>query len=184
MLKILAKAAVLILIVLSVYFIVHPQACSNMLAGRQTRQGAPSNDNELTHPMSEPQPSITDKSQQGILDRDELFNKPAEQEPTQPSTTTSAQPVQPSFSQEDIDYAVASRYVELEREYTRTKPLTQEASSELSYMVMDDFGMSPAEWQSFMARATASGLFEKARRDLPPDTNINTFARPEASPTK
>ena len=179
MLKILGKSGVLFLIIMSVYFIVHPQACSNMLAGRENSTPTAATENKEAQPSAEePQQSITDKPQRHEPEQEGWFNTTGE--PAQNGSST-MQNLQQSFSQDDIDYAIASRYVELEREYTRTHPLTKEASSELSYMVMDDFGMSPAEWQDFMTRATASDLFEKARRDLPPDTSASTTtAKPVA----
>jgi len=171
MLKILGKSGVLFLIIMSVYFIVHPQACSNMLSGKQNSSPAAATENKETKPSAaEPQQNITDKPQRYEPEQEGWFNTTGE--PAKNGSTM--QDLQQSFSQEDIDYAIASRYVELEREYSRTHPLNKEASTELSYIVMDDFGMSPAEWQSFMTRATASDLFEKARRDLPPDTSAST----------
>ena len=170
--KVLGKSAVLFLIIMSVYFIVHPQACSNMLSGQKNSTPATATEKqEPQSPTAEPQQNVTDKPQRYEPAQEGWFNTTGEQ-PAQSSS--SMQDLQQSFSQDDIDYAIASRYAELEREYTRTHPLTKEASTELSYIVMDDFGMSPAEWQSFMNRATASDLFEKARRDLPPDTNAST----------
>ena len=167
MLKILLKALVLFLIVLSVYLIIHPQACSNLLAGREAWpvEGEAA---EWRHPMAEPQ-NVTDKNKDDWQNRDELFvqEKSEDQNAQKPAETTEPQP---SYSQEDVDYAVASRYVELEREYAHKQPIGKDTAAELSYIVMDDFGMTPAEWESFLQRATAADLFEKARRDLPPET--------------
>ncbi len=171
MLKILLKAIVLFLIVLSVYLIVHPQACSNMLAGRETVLPVEGEAAEWRHPMAEPGRSITDPSEQSVLDRDELFtpvkseDTAAVQDPAQPTD------IHQKYSQDEIDYAIASHYVELEREYARTKTIGKDTATELSHKVMEDFHLSSAEWEAFLARATATGLFEKARRDLPPETD-------------
>ena len=55
----------------------------------------------------------------------------------------------------------------LAREYIKEKkPLGKDASREISYIVMDDFEMSPQEWESFLTRATASNLFNKVREEM------------------
>ncbi|MBR2865096.1 MAG: hypothetical protein IKJ44_05450 [Elusimicrobiaceae bacterium] len=157
MLKILLKAAVLFLIVLSVYFIVHPSACSNLLAGRETGG-----------------PKVADQTQAVVEDRTSLML--GEEDGAQSSakegegifdTNTMREEEQQKYSQEEIDTAIARRYVELEREYAQSRTLGKDASREISYVVMDDFQMSPAEWDSFLSRATASDLFNKVRQNLP-----------------
>jgi len=42
----------------------------------------------------------------------------------------------------------------------------KDIAKELSYTVMDDFELTQQEWEAFLARATASNLFEKVRTDL------------------
>lgn len=159
MLKILLKAAVLFLIVLSIYFIVHPSACSNLLAGRETGG-----------------PKAADKTQSVVEDRTSLMlgEEDAAKQPAKEGEgifdTNTMKEEQKKYSQEDIDYAIASRYVELEREYAQNHTLGKDASREISYVVMDDFEMSPAEWESFLSRAIASDLFNKVRQELPPAT--------------
>lgn len=159
MIKLLSKSAVLLLIVLSVYFIVHPSACSNMLAGRET--GGPSvakdsasfsEDKQVIVPAKEEDPVAKDLAEiEGIVD----------------TNTLQEEANQTEYSQEDIDYAIASRYVELEREYARTQPVGKDSSREIAFVVMDDFEMSPAEWEGFISRATAADLFNKVRREMP-----------------
>ncbi len=157
MIKILLKAAVLLLIVLSVYFIVHPSACSNLIAGRET--GGPSVANKALSSSEENQvivPAEADSLEKESADVEGIID-----------TNTLAEEAQQVYSQEDIDYAIASRYVELEREYARTQPVGKDSSREISFVVMDDFEMSPAEWEGFISRATASDLFNKVRRKMP-----------------
>ena len=190
MLKIFLKSAILIFIILSIYFIVNPSACSNLLAGRvvntpreDTLQinnpSMPAAQNEMLIPVG-------DQNAQDIPSAQEVMEAPQQPQAQEPapeetavaiSTPQEAQekqdnaPVQEEtspYTQEDIDYAVASRYVELEREYLKeNKTLGKEASREISYIVMDDFEMSPEEWESFLTRATSSGLFNKVREEMP-----------------
>ena len=190
MLKIFLKSAILIFIILSIYFIVNPSACSNLLAGRvvntpreDTLQinnpSMPAAQNEMLIPVG-------DQNAQDIPSAQEVMAAPQQPQAQEPapeetavaiSTPQEAQekqdnaPVQEEtspYTQEDIDYAVASRYVELEREYLKeNKTLGKEASREISYIVMDDFEMSPEEWESFLTRATSSGLFNKVREEMP-----------------
>lgn len=157
MIKILSKSAVLLLIIMSVYFIVHPSACSNMMAGRET--GGPSVAKDSDSFSEEKQvivPPEEDPVEQDLAEVEGIVD-----------TNTLQEANQPVYSQEDIDYAIASRYVELEREYARTQPMGKDSSREIAFVVMDDFEMSPAEWESFIARATASNLFDKVRQEMP-----------------
>ncbi len=172
MLKILLKAALLVFIILSIYFIVNPAACTNLMLGRVTN----STDKE---PVIE-QPTDA---------HNELFtptgDKPLRTDPATPATPAAAEPVQPStgtvegvidtntlkeaeiptYSQEDIDYAVASRYVELENEYAKDKKIGKDTAKEISYKVMDDFELTPEEWEAFLQRATETNLFNKIRTE-------------------
>ena len=155
MLKILIKAVILVFIILSVYFIVHPYACSNFMLGRVT------NSPEVEQVIIDP-----------AGDHSELFT-PAGDQPltttgTQPSvgdTNTLTEEAVPTYSQEDIDYAVASRYVELENEYSQNNALGKDAAQEISYIVMDDFELTQPEWEAFLQRATESNLFDKIRQE-------------------
>ena len=81
----------------------------------------------------------------------------------QPATTAPA-PSEKPYTQADIDYAIASRYVELENEYLAKKKDIKNAAKEISYIVMDDFELTPSEWEAFLQRATVDNLFEKVRQ--------------------
>ena len=88
---------------------------------------------------------------------------------TDTNSSTENQEAAPStpaktFTQADIDYAIASRYVELENEYIAKQKDVKKAAKEISYIVMDDFELTPAEWEAFLQRATADNLFEKVRQ--------------------
>lgn len=163
MLKILLKALVLFLIVLSVYLIVHPSACSNMLAGRRRTDLDDGYVADWRHPMAEPSSQIGDGSADHPIISDELFEFNETKE--KPAAETKAEPAA-TYSQKDIDYAIASRYVELEQEYARKQTVGKDTAREISFIVMDDFEMSQAEWESFLSRATATGLFEKVRKEM------------------
>lgn len=159
MLKILIKAAILVFIILSIYFIVNPSACSNLMLGRVTNSMEteplvtdPSGDHSEMFTPSGDQPLTTDGAQPGVVDTNSL-----------------SEPVDvPNYSQEDIDYAIASRYVELENEYAKNNLLGKDTAQEISYIVMDDFEMTPQEWEEFLQRATQSNLFDKVRSEQLP----------------
>lgn len=190
MLKIFLKSAILVFIILSIYFIVNPSACSNLLAGRvvntprvenpQLNPSMPPAQNEVLIPVGDQNVQDIPSAQEVIASPDEQTLSPVPQE--QPSATIStpqevaakqaaadSPEAEPSpYTQEDIDYAVASRYVELEREYMKdNKSLGKDASREISYIVMDDFEMSPEEWEAFLTRATSANLFNKVREEMP-----------------
>ena len=84
-----------------------------------------------------------------------------------------AQPPLTSYSQDDIDYAIASRYVELENEYAKLGKTGKDIAKEISYTVMDDFEMTQSEWESFLERATASNLFNKVRKEMENDERVH-----------
>lgn len=170
MLKILLKTILLVFIILSIYFIVNPSACSNLMMGRVTNitdtQAAdeilsgshgemfvPAGDRPLQDPQPAPaqqaaQPE-TDPEVEGITD-----------------TNTLKELETPTYSQEDMDYAIASRYVELEKEYAQQNKSGKDTAKEISYRVMDDFELTQQEWEAFLERATASNLFNKIRTEL------------------
>ena len=174
MLKILLKAAVLFLIVLSIYLIVNPMACSNMLAGRERTDQPEASASQDRQPRGEKPDVIYNHPQ----DEDELLAPQHEddwnEEGIFDTNTMKEENPQPTYSQEDIDRAIATRYVELEREYARNNKVGKDMSRELSTIVMSDFEMTQAEWESFLARATASDLFNKVRQSLPDTTTSST----------
>ena len=165
MIKILLKSLLLICIILSIYFIVNPSACSNLLAGRVVNPDEaefPYEDNSKparamlvpqgdSHEGSEPQ---KDAKAAGIYDTNTLQQQGEAQVPPQDQA-----------SQEDTDYAIANRYIELEREYADQGKDTTSNAKEIAYIVMDDFEMTPKEWDAFLQRATESNLFEKIREE-------------------
>ncbi len=178
MIKILLKTVVLLFIVFSVYFIVHPAACSNFLAGRETRMSEPSSAaSDARRPGPREEQSSVSASPIPSQDAPSQIQDPAQTEAVQGAqapakgiidTNTMQEEGQISYSQDEIDEAVASRYVELEREYANGRTLGKDAAREISFIVKDEFEMSPAEWESFLTRATEKGLFARIRRDMPP----------------
>jgi len=168
-LKILFKAAVLFLIVISIYLIVNPHACSNMLVGQERNMSAEEFAAPRKHPMAEPGRDLAKPQRSDPVSTDELLDSAPEQ-----AQAETAVAIQPSYSQQDMDYAIAKRYVELEREHASNQKMGKDKSRELSYIVMQDFELTPDEWNAFLARATASGLFEKVRQES------QTATEPEA----
>lgn len=221
MIKILVKAAILVCIILSIYFIVNPSACSNLMSGRvvNSMEELPTfvpNDkshSELLTPQgdqplerqAEPAPTAEPEEEFAPVQEESAAQEPVEQPAAQPaeqpaateeqkaaeeqpaaSTTEEAPAVTDTnsaledqaaaqeaakladpgkaFTQADIDYAIASRYVELENEYLAKKKDMKNAAKEISYIVMDDFELTPAEWEAFLQRATVDNLFEKVRQ--------------------
>ncbi|MBO7237696.1 MAG: hypothetical protein J6U96_00180 [Elusimicrobiaceae bacterium] len=161
MLKILLKAAVLFFIVVSVYLIVNPHACSNMLAGRERVEPAVGVGAEWRHPMEEPGRTLEPAPEKQAPADEMLDEKPAAEK----AADASNEATQKDYSQADIDYAIASRYVELEREYDADKQIGKDISQKIASTVMEDFEMTADEWNAFLARAVSSGLFEKVRQE-------------------
>lgn len=197
MIKILIKALILICIILSIYFIVNPSACSNLMSGKvvNSMEQIPTfvpkdqDHSELLTPAgdqpvkADAKPATTDPAEQQPTPETVATQEPAPQsepaqqadEPAAPAATdtNSVQDAQQqaqaaekaAYTQAEADYAIAARYVELESEYTAKKKDTKNAAKEISYIVMDDFEMTPSEWEAFLQRATASNLFDKVRQE-------------------
>lgn len=191
MVKIFLKAAVLVFIILSIYFIVNPSACSNLLAGRvvntppvenpQINPSVPPAQEEMLIPAGDLNPQDLPSAQEVIsapaaesAEKEDTFSQQkdsalaAQEDEAEEQEASASLEEDFPYTQEDIDYAVASRYVELEREYIKeNKAMGKESSREISSIVMDDFEMSPEEWEAFLTRATSSNLFNKVREEMP-----------------
>ncbi len=192
MIKILIKALILICIILSIYFIVNPSACSNLMSGKvvNSMESVPTfipkdqDHSELLTPAgdqpvkAEEKPAkTTPAEEQPAQDAAPVQEQPApaEGQPATPAITdtnsvqeaekTAQAAEKAAYTQEQADYAIASRYVELENEYIAKKKDTKNAAKEISYIVMDDFELTPSEWEAFLQRATAENLFEKVRAE-------------------
>lgn len=185
MIKILVKAIVLVCIILSIYFIVNPSACSNLIRGKavnsmeelptfvpeetshkelltpQGDKGTQTTQTEQAAPeSSSTTPAVAPTAEQSETTAVVTDTNTA----TENATDTTASAQSKGFTQADIDYAIASRYVELENEYLAKKKDVKNAAKEISYIVMDDFELTPAEWEAFLQRATVENLFEKVRK--------------------
>ncbi len=192
MIKILIKALILICIILSIYFIVNPSACSNLMSGRvvNSMEKVPTfvpkdqDHSELLTPAGDQPVKMYEKPAKTMTE--EQPAAPADKQATQTEPTPAAETVTPAvadtnstqeaqqiaqtaeqstYTQADADYAIAARYVELENEYIAKKKDTKNAAKEISYIVMDDFELTPSEWEAFLQRATMSNLFEKVRQE-------------------
>ncbi len=205
MIKMLLKTLILICIILSIYFIVNPSACSNLMSGKavNAREELPTfvpkdqDHSELLTPTGdEPLRSEEKATPTPAETPAPATEQPAAVEPaatqastqtvTQASTQTvsgvtdtntlqaqpqAAAPEKPGYTVAETDYAIASRYVELENEYLKQKKDMKKAAQEISYIVMDDFEMTPAEWEAFLQRATVENLFEKVRQEQAAKSN-------------
>lgn len=177
MLKILLKSAILVFIILSVYFIVHPSACSNLMLGRVTNytdkqpvvEDASATHGELLTPVGDrPLDGYTRPQRLDPQTTDEELlqeNEPSVQEEPAPEAQPASSEAS-AYSQEEIDYAVARRYVELEQEYARLNKIGKDTAKEIAYKVMDDFEMTQQEWEAFLQRATETNLFNKIRLEV------------------
>lgn len=199
MIKMLLKTLILICIILSIYFIVNPSACSNLMNGKavNAREELPTfvpkdqDHSELLTPTGDEPLRTQEKTAPVPAEKTApAAEQPAAVEPaaTQASTQTVTQastqtvsgvtdtntlqaqsqagaPEKPGYTVAETDYAIASRYVELENEYLKQKKDMKKAAQEISYIVMDDFEMTPAEWEAFLQRATVENLFEKVRQE-------------------
>ncbi len=190
MIKILLKALILICIILSIYFIVNPSACSNLMSGKvvNSMEKVPTfvpkdqDHSELLTPAgdqpvrADEKPAKTTPAETQPAPEVPPVEQPANTNETSAPAVTDTNSVQEAqqvaqnaeksaYTQAQADYAIAARYVELENEYIAKKKDTKNAAKEISYIVMDDFELTPSEWEAFLQRATASNLFDKVRAE-------------------
>ncbi|MBO5911234.1 MAG: hypothetical protein J6Q05_03470 [Elusimicrobiaceae bacterium] len=193
MIKILIKALILICIILSIYFIVNPSACSNLMSGRVVNSMekvptfvpkdqdhsellTPAGDQPVkmyekpakTTPVEQPvevTPEESTAQADSVQTNQNVPSAVADTNSTQEAQQIAQTAEQSTYTQADADYAIAARYVELENEYIAKKKDTKNAAKEISYIVMDDFELTPSEWEAFLQRATASNLFDKVRAE-------------------
>lgn len=163
MIRILIKAFILVCIILSIYFIVNPSACSNLINGRVV--------NTTSESFKQQEPTVEKNELLGPAG-DKTDEQNTQKEPSAGDETaaqgntaeTTAADATGGYTQEEIDRAIAGRYVELEREYAQKGMDEKDMAKEISYTVMDDFELTPSEWEAFLQRATASNLFEEVRQ--------------------
>lgn len=186
MIKILLKALILICIILSIYFIVNPSACSNLMSGKvvNSMEKVPTfipkdqDHSELLTPAGDqPVKAAGEPARTVVTEEQPAPIVPIQDEQPAPAPgladTNAIQEVhqvaqdaeQSAYTQAQADYAIAARYVELENEYIAKKKDTKNAAKEISYIVMDDFELTPSEWEAFLQRATVSNLFDKVRAE-------------------
>ena len=181
MIKILLKALILICIILSIYFIVNPSACSNLMSGKvvNSMEKVPTfipkdqDHSELLTPAgdqpvrADEKPVKTTPAQEQPAQAEPVLSAPviADTNSIQEAHQAAKEAEQSAYTQAQADYAIAARYVELENEYIAKKKDTKNAAKEISYIVMDDFELTPSEWEAFLQRATVSNLFDKVRAE-------------------
>jgi len=197
MIKILIKTLILICIILSIYFIVNPSACSNLMSGKvvNSMEKVPTfvpkeqDHSELLTPTGDQPVKVDEKPAQTFPEAEQPSAEPAvapapaaqaesaqisagtatpavaDTNSTQEARQVAKEAEKAAYTQADTDYAIAARYVELENEYIAKKKDSKNAAKEISYIVMDDFELTPAEWEAFLQRATVSNLFEKVRAE-------------------
>ena len=180
MLKILIKAAILVFIILSVYFIVNPSACSNLMLGRVVNSTDKEpviteparNHGELFVPAGDRTPHAADANKEESAQENPQQTQGQTDGDTPVIIDTNTLTAQesgeqiPSYSQEDIDYAIASRYVELENEYAKKNKINKDSAKEISYQVMVDFELTPQLWIWCPQRATQTNLFNQIRAEM------------------
>ena len=126
----------------------------------------PGDHRELFVPAGDQPLQEEPKSPVSVQTTETKTTEPQTTDPVPGVTDTNSLKERQEPSQEDIDYAIASRYVELENEYAREKKTGKDTAKEISYIVMDDFELTPQEWEEFLERATASNLFNEIRTEM------------------
>ncbi|WP_428897308.1 hypothetical protein Dip518_001095 [Parelusimicrobium proximum] len=162
--KILLKAAALVAILIVVFLLLYPHACTNFLRGEKADPGSvpaseqPSKDKPLVTQGDTPvhddgsYPDVTGGDDDGIVMFDVKDYDDANQR----------------------DYQIAKRYLELEYAATTAKgPLDKEASEKLIDQVVKEFGITDEYWNEVVDKANARGWIEMIRKDL--DNQATTF---------
>jgi len=162
-LLIVLKALVLVIIVCCVFFIVNEEACTNLLTGNMTINPAikeigktpvPAENNderyapEYEEPAAAPQPVTPatppeKAAEPAIIDADVLQQQIA--------------------AQDAFDYDVIKRYVELEKEYLKTRPNDKNTAAAVTEQVMKEKQITAQDWEEILMKANEKGWFNQLR---------------------
>lgn len=147
--NILARAALLILILFCVFFIIYPHACQNFSMGHW--------EPDVPHEQAPPAVNlVTPAAREAAAGNMDIYVS------DNPFATLNTE----GMTQDEYDYMVVQRYVELEARYSAKHPNDKDSSVVIAGEVMREAGLEEEDWQEILAKATANNWFAIARREL------------------
>ncbi|WP_424245751.1 hypothetical protein Dip510_000689 [Elusimicrobium posterum] len=174
LLVILAKAALLVIIIMCIFFIAYPQACHNMIVNNiveDERDAEIKKDLPPAHeekdveqkPITENKPEEEDDSAGRQILIDASKDTPEQKDPSAAQTPAAKTLEELKKEQDDYDYKVAKRFVEVEKEYLKTGPINKDKSLAITEQVMKEFKLTDTEWLEIIAKAEERGWFTELR---------------------
>ncbi|MGB2578569.1 ADP-heptose:LPS heptosyltransferase [Elusimicrobium simillimum] len=175
------KAAILVIIILCIFFIVYPHACDNMMTGNMADDPSITDINRHVSPAKlepkpapappamtpapkdggEPQPQV-DENGQYIYVHPEGEGKTV----TIPQDTLSDQEElikRQQAEQDAFDFDVIKRYVEVEKEYLASHPNDRNTANIVTAKVMQEKQLTAEDWQEIVLKANERGWFKELR---------------------
>lgn len=181
--NILAKAAVLLVILFCIFFIIYPHACQNLSMGRM-EPDAKGSDAPASLQLSSAAGREADKkapiaieeeeddmageegaSVEGIKDTNTM-QSPKAMEGVYVTDNPFESLDTSEMTQDEYDYLVIQRYAALEERYLALHPNDKDSAVAIAAEVMKEAALDEADWQEILAKATENNWFDKARKEL------------------
>lgn len=110
-----------------------------------------------------------------ILNKGEKTNNssPAENNNNKPAAEAAQEKPAEEKSDEEVMLEIAEEYTLIENDYRKSNPSAKDYEEVASKYIKQKYGFTDDEWSSFMQHAKESGLFEKARKKISGDSDID-----------
>lgn len=108
-----------------------------------------------------------------ILNKGEKTNNTTSGENNKPAAESVQEKPVEEKSDEEVMLEIAEEYTLIENDYRKSNPSAEDYEEVASKYIKQKYGFTDEEWSSFMHHAKESGLFEKARKKISGDSDID-----------
>ncbi len=108
-----------------------------------------------------------------ILNKGEKTNNTPSGENNKPAAEAAQEKPAEEKSDEEVMLEIAEEYTLIENDYRKSNPSAKDYEEVASKYIKQKYGFTDDEWNSFMQHAKESGLFEKARKKISGDSDID-----------
>lgn len=108
-----------------------------------------------------------------ILNKGEKTNNTTSGENNKPAAEAVQEKPVEEKSDEEVMLEIAEEYTLIENDYRKSNPDAEDYEEVASKYIKQKYGFTDEEWSSFMQHAKESGLFEKARKKISGDSDID-----------
>lgn len=108
-----------------------------------------------------------------ILNKGEKTNNTTSGENNKPAAEAVQEKPVEEKSDEEVMLEIAEEYTLIENDYRKSNPGAEDYEEVASKYIKQKYGFTDEEWNSFMQHAKESGLFEKAKKKISGDSDID-----------